>query len=449
MRMPTAPYKPTRRATEQTRRAMDLHRAGKLEEARALYREVLKQAPHHADAWHFHGLLLHQTGDTVGAIRDVRRALQYAPNYADAIANLAILLLDQGEFEQCQTCLSRVLELTPHALPPRVTLARLYRAHGRLAEAESVLRDALAQDLSGAEDEVQSAAHASLGKTLVTLSRFEEAITHYRRAIELSPGSIGLQISMGHALCRMGRFDEAAVHYGEILQRDPNEVRARHMLAACGGASMPDRADDAYIRKEFDDFSTSFDQKLASLGYRAPELLQRALQERLGSACHDLDLLDAGCGTGLYGERVRPFCSRLTGVDLSPGMLQVARRRGLYDELHEAELVAWLDAHPDAFDVVASADTLCYFGVLQDALHAAHSALRPGGWLFFTVEHHRETPSDFLLQHHGRYAHAEPYVRRVLADAGFQSVHIAHDTLRTEAGSPVHGLVVCARRPLS
>lgn len=443
---PSAPRRPSSRATQQTRRAMELHRAGRLEEARALYRAVLDYAPRHADAWHFHGLLLHQTGDTPGAIRDVRKALDLAPGYADALANLAILHLDQREFDECERCLTRALSLTPQAIHPRITLARLYRALGRLIEAETVLRSALDRDLSTVGHGVESALHGVLGNTLLSQGRHDESLTHYRRAIEISPGVRELYVSLGLALCRMRRFDEAAAQYREILALHPDDVRARHLLAACGGATTPARADDDYIRTVFDDFSASFDQKLASLGYRAPELLVQALQDSLGEACHDLELLDAGCGTGLYGERVRPFCARLIGVDLSPGMLQLARDRGFYDELHEAELASWLGARKDAFDVVTSADTLCYFGALEGAVRAAHSAVRPGGWLFFSVEHQPDATADFVLQHHGRYAHAEPYVSRVLADAGFASVRIVHDTLRMEAGVPVAGLVVRARR---
>lgn len=446
MRAPNVPNQPTSRATEQTRRAIELHRAGQLDQARLLYSQVLEKAPRHADAWHFQGLLRHQTGDTVGGIRDVRRALEYVPDYADAIANLAILYLDQRDFEQCKACLTRVLELTPNAVPPRITLARLLRAHGRLAEAEGIFRETLERGLS-IEADLQSALHAGLAETLIRLGRNDEALSHFGRAIELSPGSMGLQIGIGNLLCRLGRFEEAAQRYRSMLETDPENARARHMLAACGGTSAPDRADDAYVRTVFDDFSSSFDQNLASLGYRAPELLEHALQERLGDACHELQLLDAGCGTGLYGERVKPFCARLVGVDLSPGMLEIARRRGHYDELHEAELASWLASRTSAFNVVASADTLCYFGALEDPSRAAFAALRPGGWLLFSVEHHRDAAQQFLLQHHGRYAHAEPYVRRVLDRAGFDSILIAHDILRSEAGNPVAGLIVSARRP--
>lgn len=439
-------HKLSSRASEQTRVAMDLHRAGKLDEARTLYRKILAYAPNHADAWHFHGMLLLQTGDAAGAIRDVRRALDLAPGYVDALANLAILHLDQREFADCERCLTRVLSLRPNAVPPRITLGRLYRALGRLTESETILRDALGRDLSVDGPGVESALHGVLANTLLAQGRSDEALSQYRRALEIKPGVRELHVSLGHALCRLGRIEEAAAQYRAILEQNSDDVRARHMLAACGGASTPDRAEDDYVRTVFDDFSTSFDQKLASLGYRAPELLLSVMKESLGIACRDLDLLDAGCGTGLFGERARPFCSRLIGVDLSPGMLQIARGRGLYDELHEAELASWLAEQREAFDVVASADTLCYFGALDGALRAAYSALRPGGWLFFSVEHHREASADFHLQHHGRYAHDEAYVDRVLADAGFGSVRIIHDVLRTEAGSPVAGLVVAGRR---
>ena len=58
----------------------------------------------------------------------------------------------------------------------------------------------------------------------------------------------------------------------------------------------------------------------------------------------------------------------------------------MYDVLHKAELVYYLDTQPDAFDAVISADTLCYFGKLENVCAASRRSLRPGGLLVFTVE---------------------------------------------------------------
>jgi hypothetical protein len=88
----------------------------------------------------------------------------------------------------------------------------------------------------------------------------------------------------------------------------------------------------------------------------------------------------------LCGPLLRPFARHLRGVDLSERMLQNAKARGGYDALHKAELTAFIQNYAHAFDLIVSADTLCYFGDLEPVCRAAHRALRPGGTLLFTVE---------------------------------------------------------------
>ena len=128
-------------------------------------------------------------------------------------------------------------------------------------------------------------------------------------------------------------------------------------------------------------------------------------------------------------------------------MLERAQRHGVYDQLEKSELVAYLEAHPAAFDVVISADTLCYFGTLDRVAAAAWRALRDGGQLVFTVEAlPDEDGSGHRLLLHGRYAHARAYVRSVLEEAGFEWQRIVADVLRSEGGVPVQGWVVSARR---
>ena len=151
-------------------------------------------------------------------------------------------------------------------------------------------------------------------------------------------------------------------------------------------------------------------------------------------------------GTGLCGAGLRPHAKQLVGCDLSQGMLERAAGLGLYDCLVKAELTQFLAARPEAFDAVVSADTLCYFGALDEVAAAAHRSLRPGGWLVFTVEALPHDDPPHVLQANGRYAHAQGHVRQALEAAGFDTPTLRPDTLRTEAGEPVPGWVVRARR---
>jgi predicted TPR repeat methyltransferase len=194
----------------------------------------------------------------------------------------------------------------------------------------------------------------------------------------------------------------------------------------------------------FDRFSDSFDEQLVEqLDYRAPSLVGEMLGRLFASDGASLDILDAGCGTGLCAEHLRSFARTLTGVDLSTGMLEKASRRGGYDQLREGELTAFLEQNPASYDAVVSADTLVYIGELDPVMKAAKRALRPGGILVFTTE--CGEGDGYSIGPHGRYSHSERYLRRVLDRAGFEITDIGSDILRTEATRPVKGYLVSAR----
>jgi predicted TPR repeat methyltransferase len=178
-------------------------------------------------------------------------------------------------------------------------------------------------------------------------------------------------------------------------------------------------------------------------------VLGARLAEVLGTPAAQFEVLDAGCGTGLCQPVLRPYARHLTGVDLSPGMIQKARERGGYDALVVAELTAFLSEQPGAYDLIASADTLIYFGILEPVLSAAAHALRPGGWLAFTAE---QTTADLALEGYflnksGRYSHTADYLERALASAGLELFSRMDATLRQEYDQPVTGHVALARKP--
>jgi predicted TPR repeat methyltransferase len=173
------------------------------------------------------------------------------------------------------------------------------------------------------------------------------------------------------------------------------------------------------------------------------------LEDSRVEALKCLDVLDAGCGTGLCGPLVAPYARHLTGVDLSEGMLVHAKEKNVYHALVKDELTDYLRDNSEAFDLIVAADTLVYFGDLESVLAAAARALRPKGLLVFTLEHvGGEADVDYRLELNGRYSHAGAYVDRVLAFAGLQP-EIAHAELRMESGAPVAGLVIRATKSVA
>lgn len=425
-------------------RAIDAHRHGDLEAAERLYQDVLRMRIAQPDALHFLGVLAHQRGRSDEAVELITAALAAAPDHPDAHNNLGNIHKECGRLAEAAASYRRALACSPDHHNARANLAVVQEASGDPAQALATCRALLER----APDHAH--AHRALGQLLLEhpgcRADVEEAATRLRRAWELDPTVPATLHSLGVALYALERTDEAREVYREWIAREPANPVPRHMLAAMGGTEAPPRAADDYVRETFDRFAQSFDEQLLqNLHYRAPQVLVDALARELPPPAAGLEVLDAGCGTGLCGPLLRPHARRLVGIDLSPGMLEQARGRGGYDELVDGELTAFLERHRAAFDLVASADTLVYFGDLAAFLRAAHAALRPGGWLGFSLE--AMDGDGFELGPSGRYRHARGYVESALQAAGFAGIRITAESLRKEVGRPVAGWVVVARRP--
>ena len=422
--------------------AMRMHKQGGREFAIEVYERVLTVAPGHPDALHFLGVAEHQRGHGERALALLARSIASDPTAPAPHLNRGNILLEQGRFDQATADYARAAELGLDNAAVYNNLGVLYRARGLPIEAEQAYRRAIALDPKLAD------AHNNLGNLFEGLGRAEDAVREYCEALLLTPLHPQARKMLGVVYCTLGRLADAVKVYSEWLADEPDNPLPKHYLAACTGTGIPQRAADDYVEAVFDGFANSFDAKLAKLTYRAPAFVAEAVARHFTPA-KALDVLDAGCGTGLCGPLLAPYARRLVGVDLSAQMLARAEPRAVYDELVKAELTAYLRDHPNSSDLIVSADTLCYFGALDAALCAAHAALRPSGWLVFTVEasvgDDAQTP--FHLHPHGRYSHARGYIEAVLAQSGFAAATLDPMHLRMESGKPVDGWLVAAQRP--
>jgi predicted TPR repeat methyltransferase len=422
--------------------AVRMHRHGELDTAETLYRRILEASPGHPGALHFLGVLLHHRGQSEQAIDLIRRSIELDPDEPGRYNNLGNVLLECQRLAEAAEAYQQAIALGPDHADAWNNLGALYRALGRVADAGLAYQKAIEIDPEHVD------AYNNLGNLLSSQGRISEAVAYYCKAITLVPSHPQSRRLLGIAYYTLGQIEAAAKVFRDWLEAEPDNPIARHLFAACSRENVPARASDAYIETTFDDFAASFDAKLERLDYRAPRLIADALARACGAPAKQFACLDAGCGTGLCGPLIAPWVHRLAGVDLSARMLAEARNRGVYDELVKGELTACLDAHPGAFDLVVSADTLVYFGDLEPVIGSAFRALRADGWFLFTVEEAAgaDDAGGYRINPHGRYAHSRAYVKQTLRTGGFAPLTLEPVILRLEGGSPVSGLLVTARR---
>jgi predicted TPR repeat methyltransferase len=97
-------------------------------------------------------------------------------------------------------------------------------------------------------------------------------------------------------------------------------------------ADTPEKAEAAY-----DGWASKYDADLMAMGYRLPWMFAASVLRHIPFGTGPI--LDAGCGTGLQVEPLHLLGWRgFTGVDLSTEMMEVARAKGLYDDLQQVEL---------------------------------------------------------------------------------------------------------------
>jgi ubiquinone/menaquinone biosynthesis C-methylase UbiE len=103
------------------------------------------------------------------------------------------------------------------------------------------------------------------------------------------------------------------------------------------------------------------------------DVLEAGFVEQFG---RDREVLEVGCGTGLILSRIAAFAHSAQGVDLSPGMLQKARARGL--TVTEASATS-LPFGDNLFDVTCSFKVLAHIPDVRLALSEMARVTRPGG----------------------------------------------------------------------
>ena len=275
------------------------------------------------------------------------------------------------------------------------------------------------------------------------------AASALEQVLELAPDWAAAHFTLGEVREAACQRDAAIAAYAACLVRDPDDVMGAGVrLALMGATPMPAALPEAYVQTLFDQYAPAFERSLlGNLSYRAPRQLREAVESLISAEAKWARVLDIGCGTGLAGEVFRGRAAWLEGVDLSAGMVAVAGRKKLYDQLETAEAVGFLGDLADAsYDFAVAADVVIYMGDLAPLFTGVARILKPGALFALTTQ--RGEGEGYLLGGEHRFSHSVPYLRRIAAGAGLEVALLRDAVCRTEKGQDVPSLVCVLRKPV-
>lgn len=192
-----------------------MHRAGQLDAAIGIYRDVLKTRPRDSDAHHLLGVVSHQKGEHRVAVDSISQAISLNPTVADYHTNLGSAQQALGNLDAAIRALQEAIALDAESAPAHNNLANVLKQQGRASEALEHYERCLELDPSYAD------AHSNYGAALIELRELDRAQASLERALELDPSLVTAQANLAVIQARRGERDAAISTYLRILKQQP------------------------------------------------------------------------------------------------------------------------------------------------------------------------------------------------------------------------------------
>lgn len=160
-----------------------------------------------------------------------------------SLANTAKAQLENGEHQKAIELLKQALELRPDSVAMRRNLARAYVLSGQPDLAIEELRQ-----LQSESAEPTPAVSYLLGLAALRQLRYDDAVEHLRKAVELDPNEATLRFQLGIALSSLGRSEDAREQFEKAAELDPLHGGAQYQLATIARKAGDQEAATRFMR---------------------------------------------------------------------------------------------------------------------------------------------------------------------------------------------------------
>lgn len=206
--------------------AFSAHQAGKLDEARSAYLQVLKVLPDDAETLYLLGTACSQGAQYDDALRYLHKAVKLNARHPESLNNLGLTLKGMNKPAEALVYFRKALALRANYADALNNVGNSLEFMGKLDEAEAALRQALALEPQHAD------AHCNLGLVLNRKDRFEEAEQSLLRGLQLRPDHAISYDFLGSIYKIWGRFEQALACMNRSIELAPQVYSSRNNRGA-------------------------------------------------------------------------------------------------------------------------------------------------------------------------------------------------------------------------
>ena len=414
------------------------------------------------------GLLHHASINRDKAISLYKKSLEIKPNYIDPLVNLGILYINL-DFEESFFNFNKALELNKKNKDILNYLGDLHFKYKKYEKAKQYFLQALNID------ESNHIFMSNLGICLYHLDDTENAITHLQKSLDINPNCIsalnnlaviymdlekyqkGLSLikkiisldkdnflankNAGFMYTKLEDFEKAKIFLEYALKYNKDDDELNFIYDSVNNKT-PKNAPLNYVESLFDNYAKHFETSLTKeLDYKFPKKMCEFVIDRNDIPNTFDNAIDLGCGTGLSGEVFRDYVDFFTGVDLSKNMLDIAKKKKIYDELLTGDICNTLEKSTKKYNLFIIADVFIYIGELQDIFSKIKNRSEEGAAIIFSTEHLEEGDYRLIKQ---RYRHSKNYIVKILKQNNFNLIEFKTEKLRKDKNSYITGGIYLA-----
>lgn len=418
---------------------------------------------------HIFGLFHDALSNQEKAISLYKKSLEIKPDYIDALICLGRLYVE-FDFDESFFNFNRALQLNKQNTDILNYLGDLHFKYEKYEQAEEYFQKALSHNQS------DNISMSNLGICLYRLGHTHSAITHLQKSLEIEPNYISALNNLAVIYIDLENYKEGLSLLQKVISLDKNNYLANknagllytkledfkkakiflenalkynkdddelNFIYDSVNNKTPKNAPLSYVESLFNNYAKNFERSLTkALDYKFPKKMCEFFLDRSDIPNTYDNAIDLGCGTGLSGKVFRDYVDFFTGVDLSKNMLDIAKKKKIYDELLIGDICNILERSTKKYNLFIIADVFIYIGELQDVFSKIKNRSEEGAIVVFSTEHLEAEDYRLVKQ---RYRHSKNYIEKILKQNNFNLIDFKTEKLRKDNNNYINGGIYLAK----